>query len=322
VDIGSGIDDVGTPAPTTTLAPVTQPTATPTPLGALGKAIKVPDSPMYLAVLDNNVRPYVLRSASLIGLNGSDQIAGVYTQGIGQPKGLAAGGLLDLWALSASPPQVAHWQLGPGGLSLAGTVPAPATPSCVAVRGGEVWVGSEGGVLLRIGSDGATASFSGFGAASAIALGSDAAWVTSAAGEVFKVSRATGAPLARLAAGSRPIGVAIDPTGAVWTADQGSATATRVAADGATASFALGATPSAIVADARRIWFALPGKLAYYKPDGTKEGEAAVKLSDLPMDPPTPLAIDALALDSDGRIWVLDRQRETLVPVWGKRPGE
>ena len=84
---------------------------------------------------------------------------------------------------------------------------------------------------------------------------------------------------------------------------------------------ALGASASAVVADARRIWFAIPGKLSYWKTDGTKEGETPVKVSDLLMGDRT-LEPSALAIDAYGRVWTIDRQTGELLWFWGRNQGE
>lgn len=320
-NIHSGVDTSATTAPVETLAPVAQPTVTPTPLGAVGSPVAIGESPLFLALLRNTVRPYVLRRADLVSLDNNYRVGSTYTDGIGLAAGLAADGLQDLWVLSADPPHVDRWELGLGALGKAESFALPATPSAIAARDGEAWIGSSGGVLTRIvRSPAATASFAGFGTPTAIAVGEGHVWVTGAGGELFKVDRSTGAKVATYAVGPGPVGVAIDSAGGVWVACQGGSDSVRVSPSGATSSVPLGGPAKAVVADSRRVWFGMAGKLSYWKPDGTKEGEAPAAIQGMLGE--KVYDASALAIDAYGRVWLLDRTAGDLLPIWGVSPGE
>lgn len=235
-----------------------------------------------------------------------------------------ADGIQNVWVLSASPPHVDRLQIGILGLDAGVSFAVPASPVAIGAREQEVWVAAAAGSLTRFRlADSATVSFSGFGVGSplALAVGQTTVWMTKAGNELVKVRRTDGAALATYPTGLDPIAVAEAADGSAWTIDKGSNGATRVSSAGATGSIALGGTPSAIVADSRRVWVSLPGKLVHFKADGTKEGEVAVSYMDT-LDGQTALTGTHLALDAVGRIWVLDAGAGVAVPVWGRKEGE
>ncbi len=318
-DITSGVDQTGGTEPLETLAPVVVPSPTPTPIGALGNLFVVGGGPRYLAFLANDVRPHILRDSELVTLDntGAVKMAGVSAI---EARGLAADGLQDLYVLSGGiTPKVDRYERVPGGLALGASFPAPGSPVGLAAGEGEAWVAVADGKVMRVRkSDDTFAVYEGFESPTSVALGPTEAWVTSSTAKVFRIARETGAKVAEYPTGAGPVGVAIDASGSAWIANAGGSSATRVAADGQISTISLGAIPTAVVAGARRVWFALPGKLTYYRFDGTKEGEAIVEVVD-PEGPRYPLNPEALAIDADGRVWTLDRTRGEAMPVWGRK---
>lgn len=321
LDVSSGIDTTYTAPPVETQSPVIPaPSTTPASLGALTLPIALGAEPVALAFLRNGVRPFILRAADFVEVGADNQVGAPIGQAGGQGAGMAADGPQDLWLLWTAPHRAERWQPGTVGLALAKAFTMSAAPAAVAAEGGEAWVALGGGTLVRIKtSPESTASFAGFGTPTAVALTPDSVWVTSATNQLFKVSRTAGTVTATFATGALPVGVAADASGSVWTADRGASAATRVAPDGSTSSIPLGAAPAAVLAGTR-VWFAVPGKLLYYRLDGTKEGEVALEVDEFyrtrTFDP------SSLAADAQGRIWALDRAARQAVAVSGKQPGE
>lgn len=321
-DIESGLDTDSTPAPLGTGDQfVQQPTPTPTPLGAPGERLAVSGA-RGLAVLGGQLMPYVLRQADLQEFTFEGKPQKTYGSPISQPVALAADGVQNLWVLSASPPHVDRFQNGILGLDQGTAFDVDASAVALAARDGEVWVAAAAGSVLKYTlSSGATESFSGFGTPKAMAVGTASVWVSNAGGEVIQIRRTDGARLATHTLGGDLSSLAEGPDGAAWAADRGAQRAFRVAADGATKSLDLGAAPSAVAADARRVWISLPGKLAYFKPDGTKEGEFALQYVDA-FSGLTSLTATHLAFDYSGRVWALDSAKGVALPVWGRKEGE
>jgi len=279
-------------------------------------------SPRYLACFANDVRPHFLRNADLVTLDSALKVKDVGVSAAA-PRGLAVDGLQDLYLLSGdAAAKVDRYERVPGGLTLKDSVAAPAIPVGLAADAGEAWVAAAGGKVLRVRkADSSAVTFEGFGTPTGIGLGQTDAWVTSADARVYRIDRGTGAKTGEFVTGAGPIAVAIDPAGTAWVANAGSSSATRISAAGQVASIDLGAVPTAVLAGPRRIWFALPGKLACYRLDGSKEGETSLQVVDSEM-PPYALNADVLALDADRRVWALDRARGEAMPVWGRKADE
>lgn len=287
---------------------------TPTPLGAAGQQIYISGQPKGLALLANTVSPYIVRQADVIEIDKYGAIKKTLGSPISQPIAAAADGNSTLWVLSGNPAHVDRFALAMGVMSFAASFAVPASPVAIASKGGEAWIAAASGTLLRIiQSSGATASFTGFGSPTAIALDTTNAWVTSSTGELFCAKRSDGSKLNTFTTGTEPIAVTVDPGGTVWVANKGSASTTRLASGSITpANISLGKAPRTVVADARRVWFAFPDGMAFYQPDGTKEGD----VTGLTFGP------DALASDAYGRVWALSSQQAWVAPIWGKKAGE
>ncbi|MBM3268665.1 MAG: hypothetical protein FJZ01_13550, partial [Candidatus Sericytochromatia bacterium] len=320
-EIRSGVDTSITPAPLQTGDTfVTQPTPSPTPLGAVGPKVAASGA-RGLAIPDGKQWPYFLRQTSLLELDSEGRPGQTYGSPITQAVACVADGARSIWVLSDGPAHVDRFLLGISGLQGTTAFSPGGTPRALGARGGEVWAAVAGGTLARYRlSDNATASFAGFGSPRALWVGQTHVWVGGAK-QVFKVKRADGASEATYAASADPIALAEAADGSGWALLDGASQALRIAGDGATASINLGAAASAIAADARRVWVALPGKVAHFKPDGTKEGELPVAYQD-PIEGSQSLTGSAMARDGLGRIWVLDASAGVAVPVWGRKEGE
>lgn len=113
-------------------------------------------------------------------------------------------------------------------------------PEGIAVRGDEIYLAEQGGVLLRQsllapGRANATALASGLGAPHAVVVSDDGGtvWVTDrAGGRVVAVDTETGVEKTVLDGLSSPVGLAVDGEGTFWVTEQGTGTLTRHPAAG------------------------------------------------------------------------------------------
>ncbi len=311
-NVGAGIGGSAPPTATETLPPTDTATATPTPFGATGQEVSFSGTGKALAALKNAIVPVVLRQDSFLAIGANGLAGDSLGSPIGQPAGIAAEDDKSVWVLSTNPPHLDRLTLGSAGFASGTSVVVPASPVAVAAIVGEVWVAAAGGKLMRLNTaSNATASFTGFGEPTSLALDSSSVWITSGGNQLFQVDRSSGALRNTFATGISPSAVCVDPSGGVWVANSGAQTATRVKA-GVASTISLGATPTAVVSDARRVWFAVPSAVVTVTLDGTVEGQAAgLRFS------PTSLALDGL-----GRVWALSSFPGQTQWIWGRKPDE
>lgn len=308
-DVNSRVDVGDGHASVETVAPPDQVEAT--PLGALRTSTAVGKRPVGLAVLENTVKPYFFQGSDLYTLGGADQPEKISVSLEGQGVAIAANGSNALWVLLDQPPNVAHIAVGPGGHSILATFSVPAGPVALAAGDGEAWVAGTGGTLSRVAATGIT-TFAGFGSPTAIALGPNDVWLTASSGKLFQIRRSDGTKQGEFATGAQPIGVTLDASGSVWTANRGDNTVTRLPAGGSPSNIALGATPRAIIAGPRRVYVGMPREIAFFNYAGTKEGSAPFAL----------LTPDAFALDAYAQVWFTDMTENVVAAAWGKQAQE
>ncbi len=302
------------PQPVTTLPPAIIPQATPTPFGTTGQEVGFPGEGLALAGIGGLPFPLILTRTGAQELGANGLAGNRLGSPISSPVAIAGdleGASRQVWVASSAPAHLDRLVFGMTGFAFQGSVALPATPSAIAAGPDDAWAALEDGRIVRVkSSDLALTSINIPGSPSAVALGPSRVWVTTRERTLFELNRSDGTLVATSSTGPDPVDVATDASGSVWVACAGDGTVLR--RDGATSrAIRLGANPVALVADARRVWVAIPGGVATLNLAGERDiPDVSLRFS--PVD---------LTRDGQGRIWALGAMGQTQW-IWPLKAGE